>query len=241
MKVSTVMCFTPVDFKAVFGGKGNIGGGCLNRWGLVNPPEDHSYDEKDWEPLSQEVIQEAVSPLVTAIFTLSQASPVVLAEEPGAARIRLEVKGMLKKAGKAGKRLLEYFMREQVAQAAVSTTGQLVMTEEQAKYAKRWVEAQLDCRITCWPSDANNQIEAMEHAIRAAVNRHFVSETKLKDVCNYYRESTGGWFVFNAARNNSLSSGTIKLTGKTRKGTRAYCPGSCAIHPVLKEDKMGKT
>jgi hypothetical protein len=80
----------------------------------------------------------------------------------------------------------------------------------------------------------------MEHAIRKAVNQHFVSETKLKDVCNFYREGSGGWFVFNAARGNAMSSGAIKLTGKTRKGVKVYCPGSCAIHPAIKEDSPSK-
>jgi hypothetical protein len=240
VKASTVMCFTPTDHAGTFSGKGTIGGGGLNRWGLVNPPEDHSYDDKDWEPLSDTEIQEAINPLIHKVFELHQGNPIVLVEEAGAAKIRLETKAMLKKAGRAGKRLLEYFMREQVAQAAVAVDGRLVMTTEQARYAKQWVEAQVECRLNCWPSDANNQIEAMEHAIRKAVNRHFVSEKVLKDVCHLYREGSGGWFAFNAARNNMVQSEAIKPTGKTRKGTRAYCPGSCTIHPTNKEDEKSK-
>jgi putative DNA primase/helicase len=237
IKVSTVMCFTPTDFVATFGGKGTIGGGGLNRWGLVNPPEDHSYDERDWEPVSDAEIQAAISPLASKVFELRQGDPIVLIEEEGATKIRLETKAMLRKAGVAGKRLLEYFIREQVAQAVVALDGRLVMTEAQAAYAKRWVEAQLDCRLNCWPSDANNQIEGMEHAIRKTVNRHHVSERKLKDACHFYREGSGGWFAFNAARNNMLASEAIKLTGKSRKGTKLYCPGSCGTHPAVKEVK----
>ncbi len=240
VKASTVMCFTPTDHAGTFSGKGTIGGGGLNRWGMCSPPEDHSYDEKDWEPLSDGEIQAAINPLVHKIFELNQGNPIVLVEEAGAGKIRLETKAMLKKAGKAGKRLLEYFMREQVAQAAVAADGRMVMTTEQARYAKRWVEAQVECRLNCWPSDSNNQIEAMEHAIRKAVNRHFVSEKVLKDVCHLYREGSGGWFAFNAARNNMVQSEVIKPTGKTRKGTRAYCPGSCTIHPTNKEDEKTK-
>jgi hypothetical protein len=240
VKASTVMCFTPTDYTATFSGKGTIGGGGLNRWGLVNPPESHSYDDKDWEPLSDKEIQENIAPLVHKVFELRQHDPVVLIEEDGAAKIRLETKALLKKAGKAGKRLLDYFMREQVAQAAVALDGRMIMTTEQARYAKRWVEAQLECRLNCWPSDSNNQIEAMEHAIRKTVCVHFVSETRLKDACNFYREGSGGWFVFNAARSNAISSGAIKPTGKTRKGARVYCPGSCTVHPAIDDDDKPK-
>ena len=147
---------------------------------------------------------------------------------------------MLKKAGVAGKRLLEYFIREQVAQAVTAADGRLVMTTQQAEYAKRWVVAQLECRLNCWPSDANSQIEGMEHAIRKTVNGHHVSEVKLKHACHYYREGSGGWFAFNAARNNMLASDAIKLTGKSRKGTKLYCPGSCGTHPAVKEDTKTK-
>ena len=236
IRTSTVMCFTPTDYAATFGGKGNIGGGGLNRWGIVNPPADHSYDDKDWEPLSDQEIQDAINPLTEKVFNLKQSEPIVLVEEAGAAKIRLEVKSMLKKAGKAGKRLLEYFMREQVAQAVVALDGRMVMTTQQAVYTREWVEAQVMCRLNCWPSDASNQIEGMEHAIRKAVNRHFVSETALKDACHLYREGSGGWYAFNAARSNMVQSEAIKPTGKTRKGVRTYCPGSCAIHPPVKKD-----
>ncbi len=236
IRTSTVMCFTPTDYAATFGGKGNIGGGGLNRWGIVNPQPDHSYDDKDWEPLSDQKIQDAINPLTEKVFNLKQSEPIVLVEEAGAVKIRLEVKSMLKKAGKAGKRLLEYFMREQVAQAVVALDGRMVMTTQQAVYAREWVEAQVMCRLNCWPSDASNQIEGMEHAIRKAVNRHFVSETALKDACHLYREGSGGWYAFNAARSNMVQSEAIKPTGKTRKGVRTYCPGSCAIHPPVKKD-----
>jgi bifunctional DNA primase/polymerase-like protein/primase-like protein len=236
-RASTVMCFTPTDYKATFGGKGNIGGGGLNRWGITNPPEDHSYDDKDWKPLSDAEIQKAIAPLGAKVFELRQHDPIVLTEEEGAAKIRLEIKAMLKKAGKAGKRLLEYFMREQVAMAATSVDGRSVMTTKQAQYAREWVMAQLDCRLSSWPSDANNQIEAMEHAIRKVVSTHHVSEKKLKDACNFYREGSGGWFIYNSARKNMLDSGAIKWTGKTRKGTKTYCPGMCAVHSAVEEEE----
>jgi putative DNA primase/helicase len=234
VKVSTVMCFTVPDHTKTFGGKGSIAGGGLNRWGLTNPPEDHSYDDKDWEPLGKEEIGASISPLVSRVFQINQRDPIVLEEEEGAAKIRLEVKGLLKVAGKVGKRLIEYFMREQVVQAITAVDGRLVMTAEQAEYAKKWALAQLQCRIDCWPSDAVQQIETMEHAIRKVVSRHFVSETKLKDVCHLYRAGSGGWFAFNAARKNMVQSGAIKLTGQTRKGTRTYCPGSCSAHLAIK-------
>jgi len=114
------------------------------------------------------------------------------------------------------------------------------MTTQQAAYAKAWALAQLQSRLECWPSDSNNQIETMEHTIREAVCTHFVSETRLKDACHFYRQGSGGWFVFNAARSNAISSGAIKLTGKTRKGTRAYCPGSCSEHPAIDGDDKPK-
>lgn len=237
VKASTIMCFTPTDYAKTFSGKGTIGGGGLNRWGLVSPPEDHSYDDRDWAPLSETEIQEAINALSHKVFELTQGNPVVLTEDEGAAKVRLETKAILKKAGKAGKRLLEYFMREQIAQAVTATDGRLVMTTKQARYAQQWAEAQVECRVHCWPSDSNNQIEAMEHAIRKAVYTHFVSDTRLRDVCNFYREGSGGWFVFNAARSNAISSGAIKWTGRTRKGARSYCPGSCAVHPPVTEDK----
>ena len=106
------------------------------------------------------------------------------------------------------------------------------MTTEQALYAKKWVEAQLECRAQCWPADANNQIEAMEHAIRKAVRSHHVSETKLKDACHYYRSGSGGAFVFNTALKN-VSARDIKWTANTSKGIKVYCPGACGIHPKL--------
>ena len=240
VKVSTYMCFTPSDFKDAFGGKGTIGGGGLNRWGLTNPTENHHYDNKDWEPLPDSEIDPFIAQLNMAVLNIHKGQPVVLVEEDGAAKVRLEVKAILKKAGKVGKRLLDYFMREQVVQAVTAVDGRMVMTTQQAEYAKRWVEAQLQCRIDCWPSDSNNQIESMEHAIRKAVNRHFVSETKLKDACNLYREGSGGWYAFQAARKNMLQSEAIKMTGKTRKKARVYCPGSCAEHPAIVEEEKPK-
>ena len=240
IKASTVMCFTPSDYKSTFGGKGTIGGGGLNRWGVVNPPEDHSYDDRDWQGLDESEYQGVSTQFTTRVIELRKGESIVLTEEPEAAKIRLGVKAVLKKAGKVGKRLLDYFMREQVAQAAMSVDGRFVMTAGQASYAKAWVEAQLQCRINCWPGDSDNKIEDMEHSIRKAVNGHFVSETKLKDVCNFYREGSGGWFVFNAARSNAVSSGAIKLTGMTQKGVRAYCPGACAEHQAIKEQSPSK-
>jgi len=241
VKASTVMCFTPSDFKATFGGKGTIGGGGLSRWGLVNPEPIHDYDDKDWERLDRSVVDHAIEDLTVCIFELlGTGQIVVLEEEPQAQKIRLEVKAMLRKAGKMGNRLMDYFMREQVLQAAVAVDNRLVMTAEQARYAKRWVEAQIDCRMNCWPSDSANQIESMEHAIRKAVTTHHVSETKLKDACHFYREGSGGWFVFSTAVKNAVASEAIKLTGKTRKAVKTFCPGSCAIHQALKEEKSRK-
>jgi hypothetical protein len=234
VKASTVMCFTPADHKSVFGGKGNIASGGLGRWGLCNPPEIHDYDNKDWQRPNEAILLEAKGWLADRVLKLFEGQRIVLTEEPGAEAIRLEVKSMLRKAGKVGKRLMDYFMREQVAQAAVADNGCLVMTTEQARYAKAWVEAQIDCRLNCWPSDSTNQIEAMEHAIRKAVTTHHVSETRLKDACNFYREGSGGWFVFSTALKNAVASEAVKLTGKTRKGARMYCPGSCAIHLTVK-------
>src|SRR5205085_2901732 len=85
-KASTVMCFTPIDFKAVFGGKGSIGGGGLNRWGLVNPPAITDYDTKDWERLSDEEIQQATGRLAERVVQILQKES-VLTEEPGATKI----------------------------------------------------------------------------------------------------------------------------------------------------------
>ena len=244
VKTSTVMCFTPSDFKDTFGGKGTIGGGGLNRWGLVNPVPIHDYDDKDWERLSDGVLAQAKTALTERVFQLMQGDLqggcIVLNEEPEATQIRLEVKAMLKKLGAVGKRLMDYFMREQMTQAVTSTDGRSIMTGEQAKYAKAWVEAQIQCRLTSWPTDANNQIEQMEHAIRKAVKTHFVSETKLRDACNFYRAGSGGWFVYKTALSNAVDSGAIKWTGRTRKKIKAFCPGSCSVHPEIKEEKPPK-
>jgi primase-like protein/bifunctional DNA primase/polymerase-like protein len=241
VKTSTVMCFTPSDFKDTFGGKGTIGGGGLNRWGLVNPVPIRDYDDKDWERLSDDVLAQAKTALTERVFQLIQGDLqgdcIVLTEEPEAIKVRLEVKAMLKKLGAAGKRLMDYFMREQIAMAATSTDGRLIMTEEQARYAKAWVEAQIQCRLTSWPSDAANQIEQMEHAIRKAVNTHFVSETKLRDACHFYRQGSGGWFVYKTALANAIDSGAVKWTGRTRKKMKVYCPGSCAAHLEIKEEE----
>jgi putative DNA primase/helicase len=246
IKVSTVMCFTPTDYISTFGGKGTIGGGGLNRWAVTNPPENHDYDDKDWERLEETVIQAAIHDLTVRVTEVLRGERITLVEEPGARAIRLEVKAMLKKAGKIGKRLLDYFMREQVAQAAMAAVvddalkGQMVMTAGQAAYARTWIEAQLHTRVTAWPSDSKNQIEGMEHAIRKRVDTHFVSEKKLKDVCHFYREGSGGWFIYSTALKNSLDSGTIKLTGKTRKGMKTFCPGSCAIHSAVEPEEKPK-
>lgn len=257
VKTSAVMCFTLPDFGNTFGGKGNIGGGGLNRWAIANPPRSRDYDEKDWERLSEEEIHEAAKNLASAVYDLQIGEPTVLIEEPGATKIRLEVKKMLIDAGDIGKRLLEYFMREQVAQAVTvvddwrlasskepnpTTAGdkRLVMTEKQAHYAKEWVKAQLEARAQCWPADAKSQIEAMEHTIRKAVYTHHVSETKLKDACNYYRQGSGGEFTFGTALKNVIQSRAIKVTALTRKGTNSYCPGSCGIHQALKPPRRDK-
>lgn len=240
VKASTVMCFTPSDYKATFGGKGTIGGGGLNRWALANPLVSHDYDDRDWERLDDSVFQEVAGRLARRAFELQTGERIVLTEEPGAQKIRLEVKSMLKKAGKVGKRLLDYFMREQVMMAGTAVDGGLVMTAQQAAYGRAWVGAQLACRLNCWPADSVNQIEAMEHAIRKVVNAHFVSEAKLKDVCHFYREGSGGWFVFSTALKNAQASAAIKWTGKTRRGTRAYCPGSCVVHTAVTEDDKAK-
>jgi hypothetical protein len=191
--------------------------------------------------LPDSVFNGIINSLATKVFELaSRGNPMTLIEEPGATKVRLETKAMLKKAGKVGNRLLDYFMREQVAQAALAVDGSLVMTEKQATYAKRWVEAQLDCRRHSWPSDAENKIEVMEVAIRKAVNRHLVSESRLKDATHFYRENSGGWYAFGAARKNALSSGAIRLTGRTRRGVRAYCPGTCKRHPSIKDEDEPK-
>ena len=247
VKTSTVMCFTPTDHKNTFGGKGNIGAGGLNRWGLVNPVAIHDYDDKDWERLSDEVLGQAKTALNVRVHSLlvgEDGKPAtscrLVMEEPEATKIRLEVKVMLKKLGAVGKRLMDYFMREQVVMAATSTDGRLLMTGEQAKYAQSWVEAQIQCRLSCWPSDAANQIEQMEHAIRKAVNTHSVSEVRLKDACHFYRQGSGGWFVFKTALSNAIDSGAIKWTGSTRKKVKTYCPGSCSLHPEIKDEKKDK-
>lgn len=233
VKASTVMCFTPSDFNATFGGKGTIGGGGLGRCTIVNPPTIDDYDNKDWERLPELVIQKKATQLGERIYALLQGSPRTLEEEPGAREIRLRVKAILKKAGKVGKRLDEYFVREQIALAA-SLDGRLVMTTKQAEYAERWVMAQLQTRVECWPNDAGSPIEAVEHTVRKTVTTHFVSETKIKDACNYYREGSGGHWVFNSGLKNAIRNGDVKWTGVTRKGIRTYCPGSCGIHTARK-------
>ena len=132
---------------------------------------------------------------------------------------------------------MDYFVREQVCQAATAIEKPFVMTGAQAQYIKTWVEAQLECRTQNWPADAGNPVEVKEHAIRKAVRKHFVSEKILKDACHFYREGSGGWWAYSTALKNVLLSGAIKHTAKTRKGARAFCPGSCALHPAIPVEK----
>lgn len=235
VKVSTCMCFTPTDNQATFGGKGSIGSGGLNRWTISNPPRITYYDDKDWERLPAQTLERLSTELAERVRQLVGGVKTILTEEPGAKEIRLRVKAMLKKVGKVGKRLMDYFVREQVVQAATAPDGSLVMTTKQAEYAERWVMAQVQARLDCWPSDAGNPIEGMEHAIRKVVSTHHVSESKLKDACNFYREGSGGWYVYRSALGNCIESGVVKQTGKTRKGAKTFCPGSCAAHPEVKE------
>jgi len=159
IKVSAAMCFTPSDHKSTFGGKGNIGGGGLTRLSMVNPPGITDYDNKDWERLPDSVLQQLGTKLAERILKLVGGRATTLTEEPGATEIRLRTKAKLKLAGKVGKRLMDYFIREQVAQAATAVDGRLILTTEQARYAERWVMAQLQVRLECWPSDSSNPIE----------------------------------------------------------------------------------
>jgi hypothetical protein len=106
VKVSCVICFTPEDHDRTFAGKGSIGGGGHNRWAMVNPPENHDYDDKDWDRLPASIIQESEAALAKCVFSIltdSTASPIRLTEEPAAEQVRLEVKRILKTAGRVGK------------------------------------------------------------------------------------------------------------------------------------------
>ena len=102
VKTSAVLCFTAGDFAYTFGGKGNIGGGGLNRWAIANPAEDHYYDDKDWEQLPDEEIRQTAKKLAKAVYDLQVGSPIVMTEEPEATKIRLETK--LMRAGSPGSR-----------------------------------------------------------------------------------------------------------------------------------------
>ena len=77
----------------------------------------------------------------------------------------------------------------------------------------------------------------MTNLMRKAVGTHSVSDVRLNDACHFYRQGSGGWFVYKTALANAIDSGAIKWTGKTRKKTKTYCPGSCSIHPEIKEEK----
>lgn len=239
VKVSAYMCFTPSDFAKVFGGKGSIGSGGLNRWGMVCPPMNHDYDAKDWERLPGEVIAGVVELLTARIREIRQGG-LLLKEEPGAAQIRLVVKKIAKEAGPIGKRAMDYFIREQINRAAMSLESPFVMTEEQARDIQRWVEMQLACRLDNWPPDSGNQVEAMEHKQRRAVNRCHTSLKTLRDACDYYREGTGGIWTFNSALRNNLDAKSFKLTGRTRKGMDAFCPIACSKHAAVSLDERKK-
>jgi hypothetical protein len=163
-----------------------------------------------------------------------------LKEEPGAKKVRLAVKKMVKEAGPVGKRLMDYFIRETASQAAMALENPYVITEAQAAYAQRWIKAQIQCRMDNWPTDAGNPVEGMEHAQRRAVKKCHTSLTVLRDACHYYREGSGGIWTFNSALKNNLGAGGFKHTGKTRKGTDTFCPIGCQNHAALKPEKKKK-
>jgi hypothetical protein len=233
VKVSSVWCFTPEDFKRSFQGKGKGAGGIMGRLASCNPTTDSPYLTKDWEKLKPQEIQETVIQLTERISKLTSGNRQVLTEDPGAKEIRLATKELLAKRGLAGKRVIDYFMREQVLMAATSIDRPMVMTAEQAKFAQAWAEAQVDCRKNNWPADVENRIEAFEHSIRKAVCHHHVTLRELQQVCNYYRPDSGGWFSFSRAVKNVVDSGDIKQVGRSRKGAPIFCPGACEAHPEI--------
>lgn len=240
IEISCSMCFTLADFWKTFGSRGNIGSGGLGRITLVNPPKNHDYDDRDWERLSPEQLQPFGQKLFQRVQILRSGKPKLLEEEPGAKAIRLAATKMLKNAGQIGVRLIEYFVREQMIQAAMSHDKLLVMTAEQAEYARTWVEAQLQVRADCWPPDGDNKVESMEHAIRKVLSGHFVPESALKNACHIYRAGTGGNWAYQAAKKNLVAAGDIKWTANTRKAGKAFCPGHCSLHPALEQSKPDK-
>jgi len=235
--VSAVLCFTASDFYKAFSGKGAVGGGVLTRAAILCPPEDHSRDDKDWERLPQAEIDAAIYKVVKRLdWLLHQgiSSPV---EEASARTIRLVTKKACKAAGKYGKRVMDYFLREQVLRAVfckddVQPNKDFVMTEADATLAQAWATAQVEARVANWPDDGG-LIEGKEQAIRRAVSRCHIPLGELKHACNYYKSGSGGHWAFAAALKNVLESRAVKRTGATRKGTPTFCPGGCVRHKVL--------
>ena len=238
--VSCVVCITPSDFKSAFSGKGTIGGGALQRWTIVCPPI--IPNTMDWCPLAPDLlgktvhrIQERLPKCEDAIGDIPPkilSGPQYLTEEPGAKEIRLKVQQELAKAGEKGKRLIEYFIREQVNQAVFSIRNPLVMTTADAEYVAEWVDAQLSARLY-WPVDAGQNVERNEVLIRRAVSRHFVTERELQNACNYWRPGSGGAWAFDTALRNMLKR-DIKFVGVAgQRKTRVYCPRWCKEHPAI--------
>jgi putative DNA primase/helicase len=239
VRISSIICITPTDFRLTFQGKGSIGSGGLGRWTIVAPPKVEN--KKDWDRMPSDKLWETFTQLRTRFPFVAKTSlaaqptsrPVVLTEEEGAKEIRLATHNRMEQAGKMGVRLTEYFIREQVNRAAFSIEHPNVMTREDAERISEWTDAQLKARAV-WPPDAGNPVEVHEVTIRRTVIRHLVSETKLKDACHYYRPGSGGSWSFATALANMLKD-DIKCVGLAgQRRTPVFCPKWCKEHPRVR-------
>jgi hypothetical protein len=100
------------------------------RWCLVYPLK--IFRREDWTAYSEAHLTESFESIATRVPDPNQET-IMLAEEPSAKEIRLDMKEELARAGAIGDRLGEYFMRQQVNQAVFSFDRPNVMTRDAAE------------------------------------------------------------------------------------------------------------
>jgi putative DNA primase/helicase len=212
--------FTRAGFQTTFEGSGSRGSGFLPRCTL-------SYSDRiphtgDWARTDMIAASRVLTDLECCADTLTNLKVRLVPEASDEANgLRWEFIDFLRKGDPRYTPELEaHFKRDLLMRALFSGDTQIDALRTRKSIA--WTLHQLELRNELWPEDAGGPVERMERAVLKTLAKGSLTLTRLIDYCNVNRPGSGGHEVFNRALRALVYTHSVKVVGKSQRGTLVY-------------------